>query len=108
MLIQFIISIFAVIAIFGVVLRFRKGALSRKGIAIWLLLWVAVLIALWNPTITNRIAGFLGVGRGADAVLYVSSVVLFYTMFRLYGRLEHLEHQLSEMAKKSALKDLDK
>ncbi len=108
MVIQIFITLFALIALFGVVRGFKRGALSRTGVVAWIFIWVAAIVAVWNPWITNRIASMLGVGRGADAVLYVSVVMLFYMIFRLYGKCENLEHQLSELVKKIALKDLEK
>lgn len=107
MIIQIGIAIFALIALIGVTVRLRKGMISRASFMLWLTLWISIAAVVWVPQVTNRIAGLLGVGRGADAVLYISIVVLFYIIFRLYGRLEHLEHQLSEMAKKIALQDIN-
>mgnify|MGYP001616927803 CR=1 FL=1 len=108
MLIQILISMLALVALWGVGQRFKRGALSRAGVVAWLLIWIVAIVAVWNPWITNRVAGFLGVGRGADAVFYVSIVALFYTIFRLYGKCENLEHQLSELVKKIALRDIDR
>lgn len=108
MIIQIGISVVAAIALIGVIKRFRKGALSSVGFILWGLLWIAAAMVVWMPQITNRVAGFLGVGRGADAVLYVSIIVLFYTMFRLYGKTERLEHELNTIVTQVALRDLDK
>lgn len=108
MLIQILVTLLAVVAIVGMMRRFHQGALSRSGLIFWLVLWLAVGTLVWVPHITNRIAAFLGVGRGADAVFYVSIVALFYTVFRLYGKLENLEHQMNELIKKIALRDLEK
>jgi len=108
MLIQLLITLLAVVAFIGVVRRFIRGAVSRLGLFVWVIFWIAMGALVWNPNVTNSVAGFLGVGRGADAVLYVSIVVLFYAVFRLYGKSENLEHQLNELVKKIALKDIDK
>lgn len=102
------ITLLDLLALVGVVRGFKRGALSRLGVLTWLLIWIAAIVAVWNPWITNRVAGFLGVGRGADAVFYVAIIALFYAIFRLYGKCENLEHQLSELVKKIALKDLEK
>lgn len=108
MIIQPLISFLALIALIGTARRLKKGAVTRAGFLIWVVLWLAVGILVWIPQITNHVAGLLGVGRGADAVFYISIVVLFYAIFRLHGRLENLEHQLSAMARKIALKDIDR
>ncbi len=107
MLIQIFITILAIVALFGVGRSFKKGAVSRIGLGFWIILWCAAIVLVWNPFSTNRLATLLGVGRGADAVFYVSVISLFYGVFRLYGKIENLEHQLSELVKKIALRDLD-
>ncbi|MBI2552360.1 DUF2304 family protein [Candidatus Uhrbacteria bacterium] len=107
MLIKPLISILALIAASGVIRRFKHGAISRAGFLFWIVLWIAAGALVWVPQITNRLATFLGVGRGADAVFYISVILLFYTVFRLFGKLENLEHQLSDLVKKIALRDLD-
>ncbi|MBI4135628.1 DUF2304 family protein [Candidatus Uhrbacteria bacterium] len=107
MIIQILVTALAVFALFGVVRRFKTGAVSKSGLIIWILLWAAAGALVWVPQATNRLAGFLGVGRGADAVFYIAIVLLFYLLFRVHGRIEQLEHQLNELVKKIALKDID-
>ena len=107
MLIQLLITFLALAALIGVVRRFRRGAVSRAGLLFWLLLWLTVGALVWIPHITNYVAGFLGVGRGADAVFYISIVALFYAIFRLFGKIENTEHQLNELVKKIALRDIE-
>lgn len=107
MIIQFLITALAIIALIGTARRFRRGALSRPGMLFWLIFWILVGGFVWIPQATNRVAAILGVGRGADAVFYIAIAGLFYTVFRLYGKLENLEHQLSELVKKVALRDLN-
>lgn len=108
MIIQILISLLGLAAFGGTLRRFKRGTIGRVEFVLWTILWVAVVVLVWNPAVTNLIAGFLGVGRGADAVFYVSIVLLFFGLFRLYGRLENLEHKLSELVKKISLKDLEK
>jgi hypothetical protein len=101
------ISIAALLALIVTLLRFKRGQVGRGEVILWLLLWASVAVLVWNPAVTNLMAGFLGVGRGADAIFYISIIVLFLSMFKLYGKLENLEHKLSELVKKIALGDLD-
>ncbi|MDP3784662.1 MAG: DUF2304 family protein [bacterium] len=106
MVIQPLITILALIAFIGVIRRFKRGAISRAGFLFWMILWIVAGALVWVPQVTNRVASLLGVGRGADAVFYISVALLFYTVFRLYGKIENLEHQLSDLVKKIALRDL--
>lgn len=107
MTIQILITSLAVVALFGVARRFKLGAMTRGVFLVWILVWAAAGILVWVPQLTNRLAVILGVGRGADAVFYISIVVLFYLVFRVHGKIENLEQQLNELVKKIALKDLN-
>lgn len=107
MLIQILVTILAIFVLGRVIFRFRKAALGRAELVLWSLFWIVVIVLVWNPGATNFIAGFLGVGRGADAVFYISIMILFYMIFRLYGKMENIEHRLSELVKKIALRDID-
>jgi hypothetical protein len=108
MLIQIFVTFLVIIAFGNIFFRFYKAHLGRNEFLFWLVFWLVVLILVWNPQMTNHLASFLGVGRGADAVFYLSIVLLFYIVFRLYAKLENLESKLSELVKKIALKDLEK
>lgn len=60
---------------------------------------------MWWPKISDIIAHKIGVGRGVDALVYVSIVGLFYGMFRLYVKMEFLEHELTSLVRSLALKN---
>lgn len=56
-----------------------------------------------NPNTTTTVAHILGVGRGADLILYLS--VLFFFMFSIlmYAKLRRLEAAQTELARKVAI-----
>ncbi len=107
-LIQVVVVLFAFYAGSRAVGRFRKGTLGLWELVVWLLFWVAVGVVVLIPNTTNQVAKFLGVGRGADAVFYLSLVGLSYAFFRLYLRLRHLEHELTLLVRKLALQEAPK
>ena len=72
---------------------------------LWGLFWLAVGIGVLVPDLTQWLARLLGVGRGADAVFYLSLVGLSYAFFRTYLRICHLEHQITLLIRKLALKE---
>jgi hypothetical protein len=98
---------FAVFALSRVILRFRKGGLPLVHLVTWFLFWAAVIVAVVRPATTTAIASLVRVGRGADLVMYVSVVVLFYALFRMFGRIEELERQITRVVRAAALKELD-
>lgn len=106
MIIQLLVSVVAIIAIIGIVKRLRGGAIGVFEALGWGVLWVGAVVVVWNPMVSNRLAAWLGVGRGADAVMYSAIIILLYAVLRLYAKLESVEHSVSEMVKKIALRDL--
>lgn len=103
MLIQFIIIAFAVFAMSRVVFRYRKEGLALLELVWWLVFWGAVIVAALLPDVTNIIAQFVGVGRGADLVTYISIIVLFYIVFKLLGRVYKIERDITNIVRKSAI-----
>ena len=105
--IQIFLVAFAVFAMSRVIMRFRKGGLPVVHLVIWFLFWSAVIVAVVWPTTTAVMANLLRVGRGADLVMYLSVMVLFYALFRLFGKIEELERQITRVVRAAALKELD-
>ncbi len=71
----------------------------------WLGLWIALLIAVLTPQITGVLAKILGVWRGTDAIVYLSIVLIFYLIFRIFVKLEKIDSDLTTIARKIALRD---
>jgi hypothetical protein len=105
--IQIVLVAFAVFALSRVVLRFRKGGLPLVHLLAWFLFWSGAIVAVLAPVTTNYVARLVRVGRGADLVMYVSVMALFYLLFRLFGKIEELERQITRVVRAAALKELD-
>ena len=105
LVIQIVIVAFAIFSLTRVVGRYRHRSITGGEFVLWTLFWLGVgVIVLW-PGITTRFAQILGVGRGADAVFYLSLVVLFYLVFRLHLKNRALEQQITTLVRKLALRD---
>lgn len=100
---KLLISFFIAFAISRVFLRYRENKLSSTGFIGWILVWAAVEIAVWVPDVTSQFASILGIGRGADLIIYSSIVVLFYLVFRIYVKLEDIEREITILTQKIAL-----
>lgn len=104
--IQVILTLFAAFGFGAAVSRFRRGNLNLKQLVLWSLLWAAVIVVVLRPETASDVARRLGVGRGADVVVYLSIAALFYLQFRLFARVEDQERQITKLARELALKDL--
>jgi hypothetical protein len=103
MAIQGILIAFAVFATVRVFAQYRKQQVTSGWFATWTCFWVLVVIVVLVPDVTNVLAQAVGVGRGADLVVYVSLAVLFYSLFRLAARQEQQHHELTELVRKIAI-----
>src|ERR1700741_2412122 len=92
------------IAFIGVyfLVRLRKRLLDI--ILLVAMLACAVVFVIW-PEITNDIAKKLKVGRGADLIFYISILIFWFVILKLYARMRRMEQALTEMARKQALEN---
>ena len=107
-LIQSLLTIFFIFAIFKVVGRYRAGDLSWRGLVFWLLFWIAAGVVVVMPDSTSYFARIVGIGRGADLVVYVALALLFFMVFRLMVRLEKINRDITKVVRKNALNDVNK
>jgi len=93
--ITLIMIVFALFAFSRAVLRIKNGDITKTEFIFWSLLWIAVIVVALIPSFATKIASFLGIGRGVDVMVYVSILALFYLVFRVYVKLEHIEHEIT-------------
>lgn len=105
---QILISVFVLFAISRVFARYQEGKLSAIATIFWIILWIAIEIAVWIPNSTTYLAQMLGIGRGADLIIYSSIVALFYLVFRIYVKLEDIEREITQVVRKIALQNIPK
>jgi small membrane protein len=104
--IQILIITFALWAIVKTITQFKKGALTIAWLFFWIFFWLAAGIVAVLPQTTDIIASLVGVGRGADLVIYASLLALFYLVFRVYVKIEKTEREITRLVRKLALDDL--
>jgi len=81
-------------------LRHGPGHLKQ-----WLLrtaVLAAAMVAIAQPELTNRFAHAIGIGRGADVVLYLFVLAFLFTSFAFYSRSVRLERQVTVLVGKLA------
>lgn len=103
--IQYILACFALFAVVRLFLQFRKGHVRLGGLVVWLVVWGGLLVVAILPQTTTLVARLVGVGRGADAVIYASIAGLFYVVFRLYVKQEEHERALVRFVRHAALEE---
>ena len=101
--IQVLLTVFLLFALSRVFLRFREGKIGLGQFLFWGDLWFLAIFTIFNPGATHYWAQLLGIGRGADVVLYASVIALFYLVFRLHVFIEDIHHDISRLVREMAL-----
>jgi len=61
------------------------------------------MFLVWAPETTNRLAGALGVGRGADLILYLWVVITLALILFLYLKILRLARRITQLTRALAL-----
>jgi len=70
--------------------------------------WILVGVVAFRPDSTMYFAHLLGVGRGADVVIYLALALLFFLFFKLMVKVERLDKDITKVVRAIALKESDK
>ncbi len=82
----------------------HRGARTQAVRRVGLMLFAA--LAVWSilfPSVWNRFAGMVGVGRGTDMVLYALVVAFLSFTLTTYLRFRDLETRYTKLARRLAL-----
>lgn len=101
--IQVLLLLFLLFAFSRVYLRFRERTIHFGTFLFWSALWVLAMVSVMYPQFTTWVANKIGIGRGADAVIYASLLLLFYLVYRTNVLLENVRQEMTELVRKIAL-----
>jgi small membrane protein len=107
-IIQVLIVIFALFALSRAYLRFKDNRLSKNEFLFWTAVWLAVIVIAFIPNLTSQVSNLLGIGRGIDLIVYISIIILFYIIFRLYVKIENVKSDVTMLVRKFAMDSKDK
>lgn len=89
-------------------LKYKNQEIVFKHFVAWILFWLATIIIIIFPDLTVAPANWLGIGRGADLVVYLSLIFIFYLLFRFLLRLEKMEKEITMLVRENALNDYER
>jgi hypothetical protein len=102
------VSLFILFALFAAsraFARYNDGSLSLRGLVFWLFIWGTATIFVLQPGLSFELAFKLGIGRGTDAVVYISVLVMFYMLFRIYIKVASVDQEITRLVRAIALKE---
>lgn len=81
---------------------YRRQSSLLSGV-FWSLLWAVASLMIFRPGITSEFAAALGIGRGADLVIYLAILGGVFVTRYFYNRMRRLENLLTQMVRARAI-----
>ena len=104
--IQFLLLAFVLFALAKVIHKYKQRGMRTLEFLLWILVWVGAAFIIIFPDTTIFLAHLLGIGRGADLIMYTSLLIAFYLIFRIHLTLDRLEQEVTEVIRAMALERL--
>ena len=103
MIIQYVATGIIIVIYGQLVLRVIKDKTSIVKILFWLIFWAGALILIWLPQGTiDSVGQFFGVEKGLDLVVYLSVIILFYIVLRIYNKVDKLQKNITKLVREIA------
>jgi len=101
---QIFAGLVMVIGILRAFMMYKERKLTNGWFVFWLIIWGGVGVLAFIPSISYRISAPLGVQSGISLVVYLSIILLFYLVFRIFLRLEKLQTDITRLVREIALR----
>src|SRR5205085_5917589 len=82
---------------------YRRSTLPRAFVLARWLVWLLAALAIGNPNLLQYVANFIGIGRGADVVLYGFALLFLMVSFYFYSRYVRLQRQVTQIVRHLAM-----
>jgi hypothetical protein len=105
MFIQYLLVFLILLIIYRVIIKWRQGILASRDTIFWVGFWFVVGLIILLPDTTSFLAELVGVGRGADLIVYLSIILIFYIIFQMTVRIEKIERNITKIVRTVAMKD---
>lgn len=100
---KIIITLFILSTLLKLFKTKKSGKISTSNFILWSILWVSVGIVFYRPELSTQLALTLGIGRGADLLIYASIIAIFYLIFKILARLEKINTDITKITRSIAI-----
>ncbi|MDH5673271.1 MAG: DUF2304 domain-containing protein [Myxococcales bacterium] len=99
-----ILSIGIIVSVIGIIIAGATRGQFRKRVAVfWISVWACGGVTLVWPELTMKASKAVGIGRGADLLLYCTVIAGTWSAFWLYTRVRRLERQITLLVRRLAI-----
>ena len=103
MVFKIFLILFSIYAIHRAKKQYEKRQASRYWAVVWSFMWLVVIIVALMPQATDAVAKFVGVGRGADLLVYLAVIFLLFATYRMMVREQKMSEDITELVRKIAV-----
>jgi small membrane protein len=96
------ILLLAGLASIGFFIFLRRNRLPLHIMTVFLLLGAGA-VAVIEPEVPQYVAEFVGVGRGADLVMYIAIVGVMFVLLHYYSKFVELQAKMTELVRQIAI-----
>lgn len=96
------ILLLAGLSAIGFFIFLRRNRLPYHIMTVFILLGAGA-VAVISPDLTAQVAQFVGVGRGADLVIYISLVGIMFVLVHYYAKFVDMQRQTTELTRELAI-----
>jgi small membrane protein len=97
--------VLAIIVVSKSYIDFRSRVESLQLFLFWAFMWALIVTTALFPNIVDVVIGYFGRGTGVGTFLGMAVVLLFFLVYRIYAKLERLEHILTKAIQETALRE---
>lgn len=103
------IKIILLLPLLGLILFFIPRLKNRTFYRLFMIIVaIAGVLFVVFPSAADKLAHIVGVGRGADLIMYVSIMFFFVAGIILYSRIRKIEAEQTELVRKIAVQRAEK
>lgn len=101
---QFLLSTIIIFIIYKTIKSYKRGNLSKTFFLTWLLLWTGVLFFIFEQNTLIKLAHFIGISRGVDLVIYLSIILIFYLIYKIFSHLNDLNQKITKIIREESIR----
>jgi hypothetical protein len=95
-----VVLLLALVSFLIYVFRLRTQVLER---VIYFVFGLGGAVVILYPDVSTRLANHIGIGRGADLLLYIFIIFSLFHHVNIAARFKHLERQMTAVVRSIAL-----
>lgn len=108
MIFTYILIILGLFGFWRTLIQYRDNKVSKHWLLLWNLAWLTMIAVALFPQSTDKLASLIGVGRGADLIVYISIIFFLYMLSRILTTQEKLRKEITDLTREIAIDNAKK